>query len=190
MHDFWTSVVGLLTKAPRYFFAIFVVSFALLIPFHDDPSHFGIAQLPGSWRPVLVVVLGLSFAFWSVQAVPWLRRVRQQRLERQALEDSLTGLCQNEKIVLAYCYWKKQRTVTMKALHPTAVSLTSKGVFRRPSVSSDADRCPLTMTPLVWKRLCKQPGRLLPPEFLKSEFKQAVFSAFQEILDDEPRYRF
>ena len=188
MRDIVNFVLRLLTKAPRFLFAVFVVALVLLLPCHDDADRFGIARFERGWRPGLVVVLLLSFALWAVQAVPWARRLRQQRRDQQAFEDSLASLSENEQIVLAYCYWCKQGTVTMSDIHPTAVALASKGILLRPSVPYEADRCPFTLSPLVWRHLCKHPERILPTDLCKPEFKDGIIDAFLELQADETDY--
>lgn len=146
----WLKVIQL--KA-RFLFGIWLIgAFILFLPdrFADE---FGIKTIRENYRGWIGIGTLAAFAFWLVQLIPSFQNRRAIKKIREEIIQSVNSLSPEEQLLLAFCLWRNQQTITLEITHRAAGALVAKGMLIRADGIGDTLAWPFTVPDFLWNHL-------------------------------------
>ena len=157
----WPDWLKVIQLKPRFLFAICVLGVVILWLPQSLADIFGVAEIRQVHRTWIGLVTLAGFIFWMVQLLPCLTEWNLQRkLPKLALE-AIESLSEEEKLILAYCLVKNQRTILLPISNPAVAALCDKWLLEK-AEEGNILRYPYTVPLQVWRRLAVYQDQLLP----------------------------
>ncbi len=182
----WPDWLKVIQLQPRFLFGLCVLGALLLfLPAHAATA-LGIVEIRDHYRPWIGLGTLSAFAFWIVQLIPGITRIRSERKYRAAVLKNLAGLTGEERFQLAYCIHRGQRTMYLRLIDSAAQSLCSKGLLV-PGDRGSILSLPFTIPLFAWDHIRANPNTILR----ESEWKRSdLLAAFERFEADIQRNQF
>lgn len=184
----WADWLKAIQLKPRFLFGLFFLG-VVVLGMPDCWSDFlGFACIRHQYRGLISVGTIAAFVFWVVQLVPVIRqRIRTARARKQVIA-SIDSLAMEERLLLAYCIARGQRTVTLELTDRVAQALATKGLLVRATGTSSILAWPFTIVDFVWEYLNDNPGRLFGDSPPTTQQQLAFFQRMDEHIHRHDRW--
>ena len=147
------SFLKLIEVKPRFFFAIFMAGFIVLVLPDQWAATSGLDQLRMQYRPWIGGAAVGAFALWITGLWPLWQQGRITKRRHAANLKALETLSVKERMLFLACLESRQRTIWLEAGDSIALALTSKGLIGHAGGMGDPLRWPFTIPEYVWERL-------------------------------------
>ena len=162
----------------RYLFGVWCLGLLVLALPQWGAEFFGVTDFREVARPYVGVITLAAFVFWIIALVPWFQTRRRTREYLETTLANFKTLSEDERLVMAYCVYREQRTVLLPAIEPVALSLCSKGLLDQMEGHGNIAAWPFTVPEHVWDALELQPGLVARSDDRRNP---AVVERFREI---------
>jgi hypothetical protein len=191
----WPDWLKAIQLKPRFLFALFALGLLILLLPSRIADTFGLNTIRENHRHWVGLATLAAFIFWCVQLVPYfkakqrLRRLNHSKSEKEdkAFEEEkaeirnlLQTLSDKEAMILAYCLYKKHRTITLPLTDAAANSLCHKGLLIRATGMGMPSDWPFTIPDFVWEELKESENEILP---------QSELQHMKEVFEDFEHYK-
>lgn len=166
----WPDWLKIIQLKPRFLFGLWFLGALFLFLPATIADTLGIQEIRTFFRGWIGVGTLAAFAFWCVQLIPLYQTKRNAKKYRERVIQSVSSLSPDEWLLVAYCLYRNQQTITLEITHRSANALVAKGIMIMASGMGNQLAWPFTIPSFLW-------------EYIKSN-RQVVFSSVNE---DDPR---
>ena len=176
---------------PKYIFGLWLLGCLVLFLPKNMTDAMGITPTIDPYRGWIGIATLGAFVLWLIQLQPWepvANWYRGYELHKH-FQLTLDNLSEEERILLAYCIARKQKTIHLSATNPIATSLRDKGFFEIVPGFMKYRAVPYAIPLPAWEELLAQKHLLLPKEDWNSPVVQQAFEQIEgQIADSFSRY--
>ncbi len=115
---------------PRHLFGICVLGLFLLFASSNVLSKFGIETIVNDYRAFIGLLTLFSLVFFIIQLIPAISKKYRLHQYKKQLLNELYSLSKEEKVLLLYCLYNNQKTISLPITHSVANRLKSKGILK------------------------------------------------------------
>ncbi|MFY9101054.1 super-infection exclusion protein B [Aliarcobacter cryaerophilus] len=141
--------------APRHLFGICVLGLFLLFSSSNVLSIFGIETIVNDHRAFIGLLTLFSLVFFIIQLIPAISKKYRLHQYKKQLLNELYSLSKEEKVLLLYCLYNNQKTISLPISHSVANRLKSKGILIMSRGTENILACPYNIHNDIWNKLQK-----------------------------------
>lgn len=155
-------LVSFFKLAPRYFAAIGIACWALLLLSRDTLQKLGLLDFTNNYRPWIAILGVCAVGFILVDLIVWCWRkalVSMEHLkDRRYIKKYLHALTEEEKQILRFYIFHETKTNSLRTDDGVVIGLEEVGIIYTNSVyGSILNGHPFNIAPLAWNYLKKRP---------------------------------
>lgn len=174
----WLKAIQL--KA-RYLFGIFIFGCVILLLPDNIADKFGFLEIRKVYRGWIGLATIGSFSFWLIQLAPSILSIRANKAKRKTVLEHIHSLSQNEMLIVAYCLYKNQNTISLPMTNSAASALCHKGLMVR-ALQGSTLKMPYTFQPFVWDHLQSIKCNIIPRDIKNHPNILINFEQFENLM--------
>jgi hypothetical protein len=125
----WPDWLKVIQLSPRFLFGLFVLGVMFLLLPDCAADFLGFTSIRTQYRGFVGIGTLAALIFCAVQLFPLaVKSIRRRQARNQTLA-SLDSLSVEERLLLAYCFFRGQKTVTLRFVDGVARALVAKGLL-------------------------------------------------------------